>query len=100
MFYSAQILAKKGPLGTVWIAAHIDKKLKRHQIFETSIPSSVGATTPYATLRAASTNFCCQRDPRPGTLPRAPFRLASARRHIIDRRHPLPPPLPVSSLPP
>ena len=54
MFYSAQILAKKGPLGTVWIAAHIDKKLKRHQIFETSIPTSVGATSASAALRAAS----------------------------------------------
>ncbi|KAK9830472.1 hypothetical protein WJX72_011940 [[Myrmecia] bisecta] len=41
MFYSAQILAKKGPLGTIWIAAHLDRRLKRHQVFETSIPVSV-----------------------------------------------------------
>ena len=57
MFYSAQILAKKGPLGTVWIAAHIDKKLKRHQIFETSIPTSVGAASASTALRAVSCQF-------------------------------------------
>jgi N terminus of Rad21 / Rec8 like protein len=43
MFYSLQILAKKGPLGIVWIAAHLDRRLKRHQVFDTSIPNSVGA---------------------------------------------------------
>ena len=42
MFYSVQLLAKKGPLGTVWIAGHLDKRLKRNQIYETNISSSVG----------------------------------------------------------
>lgn len=42
MFYSTQILSKKGPLGTIWIASHLEKRLKRSQIFETSIPASVG----------------------------------------------------------
>lgn len=41
MFYSVQLLAKKGPLGTVWIAGHLDKRLKRNQIHETNISSSV-----------------------------------------------------------
>jgi len=42
MFYSQIILAKKGPLGKVWLAAHWgDKKLGRHQIFSTDICSSV-----------------------------------------------------------
>ena len=34
MFYSSQILARKGPLGIVWIAAHIDGQLKRNQVRE------------------------------------------------------------------
>ncbi len=42
MFYSQIILAKKGPLGKVWLAAHWgDKKLGRPQIFSTDISSSV-----------------------------------------------------------
>lgn len=41
MFYSTQILAKKGPLGLVWIAAHLDGRLKRQQISAASIGESV-----------------------------------------------------------
>eukprot|EP00884_Botryococcus_braunii_P021674 jgi/Botrbrau1/8190/Bobra.357_2s0033.1 len=41
MFYSTQILAKKGPLGTVWIASHLDRRLKRSQVFETNLSSTV-----------------------------------------------------------
>ena len=42
MFYSQIILAKKGPLGKVWLAAHWgDKKITRPQIFSTDIASSV-----------------------------------------------------------
>ena len=42
MFYSQIILAKKGPLGKVWLAAHWgDKKLGRPQIFSTDIANSV-----------------------------------------------------------
>jgi hypothetical protein len=29
MFYSQIILAKKGPLGKIWLAAHWDKKLTK-----------------------------------------------------------------------
>lgn len=43
MFYSTQILSRKGPLATIWIASHLEKRLKRAQIFETSIAKSVGA---------------------------------------------------------
>eukprot|EP00899_Mesostigma_viride_P008220 jgi/Mesvir1/1739/Mv21191-RA.1 len=41
MFYSQHILAKKGPLGVIWIAAHLDRKLRKNQIYETSIKESV-----------------------------------------------------------
>ena len=41
MFYSQVILAKKGPLAKVWLAAHWgDKKLARPQIFATDISQS------------------------------------------------------------
>ena len=42
MFYSQFILAKKGPLGKIWLAAHLDKKLTKNQIFQTDIKASVG----------------------------------------------------------
>lgn len=41
MFYSEVILARKGPLGKIWLAAHFDKKLTKKQIFSTDISSSV-----------------------------------------------------------
>ena len=42
MFYSQIILAKKGPLGKIWLAAHWgDKKISRPQIFSTDISQSV-----------------------------------------------------------
>lgn len=42
MFYSQIILAKKGPLGNIWLAAHWgDKKLARPAIFSTDISASV-----------------------------------------------------------
>ena len=43
MFYHVQILAKKGPLGTIWIAAHHDKRLKRSQVFETDVGETIDA---------------------------------------------------------
>ena len=42
MFYSQLILAKKGPLGKIWLAAHWDKKLTKNQIYATDITESVG----------------------------------------------------------
>eukprot|EP00742_Colponemidia_sp_Colp-10_P004357 GILJ01004649.1.p1 GENE.GILJ01004649.1~~GILJ01004649.1.p1 ORF type:complete len:570 (-),score=150.44 GILJ01004649.1:162-1871(-) len=41
MFYSQLVLAKKGPLGKLWLAAHWDKKLSKAQIFNTDIMQSV-----------------------------------------------------------
>lgn len=41
MFYSQIILAKQGPLGNIWLAAHWDKKLNKGQIFSANIESSV-----------------------------------------------------------
>jgi len=63
MFYSVQILAKKGPLGIIWIAATLDKRLKRNQVFEANIDSSVGARASQRSPRAVgpaqrSSSFC------------------------------------------
>ncbi|KAH7388131.1 hypothetical protein KP509_16G059300 [Ceratopteris richardii] len=41
MFYSQFILAKKGPLATIWIAAHLERKLRKNQITDTNIGESV-----------------------------------------------------------
>lgn len=41
MFYSQLILARKGPLGKVWLAAHWDKKLTKIAILDTDISESV-----------------------------------------------------------
>jgi len=45
MFYSQFILAKQGPLGTIWIAAHSANaaKLRKTQIADTDLPGSCGA---------------------------------------------------------
>mmetsp|Transcript_36913 Transcript_36913/g.60020 ORF Transcript_36913/g.60020 Transcript_36913/m.60020 type:complete len:700 (+) Transcript_36913:250-2349(+) len=40
MFYSDIILAKKGPLGKIWLAAHWDKKISKAQVFQTDITQS------------------------------------------------------------
>jgi len=41
MFYSQFVLAKKGPLGKIWLAAHMEKKVPKVQILTTNIPESV-----------------------------------------------------------
>ncbi|PRQ54495.1 putative rad21/Rec8-like protein [Rosa chinensis] len=41
MFYSHTILARKGPLGTVWCAAHLQHRLKKSHYAATDIPSTV-----------------------------------------------------------
>jgi frataxin-like iron-binding protein CyaY len=45
MFWSQFILAKQGPLGTVWIAAHSvnASKLRKSQVSETDLAESCGA---------------------------------------------------------
>ena len=42
MFYSTLILAKKGKLGHIWLAAHSENALKKKDILEMSIEDSVG----------------------------------------------------------
>lgn len=54
MFYSQLILAKKGPLGKIWLAAHWDKKLTKNQIFATDITDSVGKFTLMMTAESIS----------------------------------------------
>lgn len=49
MFYSQVILARKGPLGKIWLAAHFDKKLTKNQIFSTDITDSVESVLNPAT---------------------------------------------------
>lgn len=57
MFYSAQILARKGPLGIVWIAAHHDKNyLKKQQVSGTNILDSCGECMPLP-----PSPHCCSR---------------------------------------
>jgi len=41
MFYAHFVLAKKGPLARIWLAAHWDKKLTKAHVFETNIEQSV-----------------------------------------------------------
>lgn len=41
MFYSQLILAKKGPLGRVWLAAHWDK-MSKSAVLQTDVEKSVG----------------------------------------------------------
>ncbi|XP_028103074.1 sister chromatid cohesion 1 protein 2 isoform X1 [Camellia sinensis] len=41
MFYSHCFLSRKGPLGTIWVAAHCFKRVKKHQVAQINISSSV-----------------------------------------------------------
>jgi len=42
MFYSQYVLAKKGPLGKIWLAAHMgEKKVPKVQVVATNIPESI-----------------------------------------------------------
>ncbi|RKP11175.1 Rec8 like protein-domain-containing protein [Thamnocephalis sphaerospora] len=43
MFYHEAILAKKGPLARVWLAAHWERKMSKTQFIQTNIQSTVGA---------------------------------------------------------
>ncbi|CAK5281508.1 unnamed protein product [Mycena citricolor] len=42
MFYSETVLSRRGPLGRVWIAAHMERKLSKAQTLQTDIEHSVG----------------------------------------------------------
>lgn len=43
MFYAQDLLSKKTPMGQVWLAATLNKSLKRAQIFELDVRKVVGA---------------------------------------------------------
>ncbi|RXW13676.1 hypothetical protein EST38_g12180 [Candolleomyces aberdarensis] len=43
MFYSETILSRRGPLGKVWLAAHMERKLSKSQTLQTDIEQSVDA---------------------------------------------------------
>ncbi|KAJ7593862.1 Rec8 like protein-domain-containing protein [Mycena floridula] len=43
MFYSDALLSKRGPLGKVWLAAHMERKLSKAQTMQTDIEESVVA---------------------------------------------------------
>ncbi|KAF9070059.1 Rec8 like protein-domain-containing protein [Rhodocollybia butyracea] len=43
MFYSENILSRRGPLGKVWLAAHMERKLSKTQTLQTDIEESVEA---------------------------------------------------------
>jgi len=62
MFYASEILARKGPLSHVWLAAHMDRKLSKSQIVNTSIPGAVGmfslAASPTGLLVLLFFNVC------------------------------------------
>ena len=36
-----RVLAKKGPLGKIWLAAHMEKKVLKLEVVQTNIPESV-----------------------------------------------------------
>ncbi len=74
MFFSTQLLSKKGPLATVWLAGHMDKRLKKAQIIDTSISNSVGEAALHCcevlSLREACVLRCCHFQVRPLPVPR------------------------------
>ena len=41
-FFSEAILARRGPLAKVWLAAHMERKLSKTQTLQTDIEESVG----------------------------------------------------------
>lgn len=61
MFYLHTFLAKKNPLGTVWIAAHLERKIKKHQLDEIDIPSYAGSPKSlffFCLIRVSFVYFC------------------------------------------
>jgi hypothetical protein len=55
MFYAHFVLAKKGPLARIWLAAHWDKKLTKAHVYETNIEQSVeGIMQPKVSISNSS----------------------------------------------
>jgi hypothetical protein len=76
MFYSQYILAKRGPLGTIWIAAHLDRRLRKQQITETDIAEAV-RESPTSQLNSSS---LCQNYSRRGGCARGGADVLTRRR--------------------
>ncbi|WZZ65900.1 hypothetical protein YC2023_077270 [Brassica napus] len=56
MFHSEGLVSRKGPLGAIWVAAYFVKKLKKAQVKDTNIPSSVGSSSSFPSLSLSE--FC------------------------------------------
>ncbi|KAI5189328.1 hypothetical protein NECID01_0523 [Nematocida sp. AWRm77] len=58
MFYAVEVLARKGKLAAPWIAAHSEKRLKKHEILHVSIEKTIDAIekgkVPELALRTSS----------------------------------------------
>lgn len=50
MFYSPGLLSREGPLGVIWIASHCCRKLRKIQVVEADVSSSVGTTSTSTTF--------------------------------------------------
>jgi len=54
MFFSSEMLSKRGPLAKVWLAAHVERKVSKAQTLQTSIPSTVTVILePTSTMASA-----------------------------------------------
>lgn len=53
MFYSHAFLVRKGPLSSVWLAAHMDmnEKIKKSQYHSDDIESTVGKSTIFSKFK-------------------------------------------------
>jgi N terminus of Rad21 / Rec8 like protein len=51
MFYSPTILAKKSPMGTVWMAAHLERKIKKAQIEKINIALYAGIFCSFCEIK-------------------------------------------------
>ena len=58
MFYAHFVLAKKGPLARIWLAAHWDKKLTKAHVFETNIEDSVKDILKPKVLQTMTLSIC------------------------------------------
>jgi hypothetical protein len=47
MFYSQLLMAKKGPLARIWLAAHWDRKLDKKAIAQTDVKKTAGASSNF-----------------------------------------------------
>ena len=57
MFYSTQILTQKGVLGIIWVAAHLDKRLKVTMLAPAR-SRALGPATPLSSSRRSPLHAC------------------------------------------